>query len=270
MKEFLSVTEFSKLSGIENSTLRYWDEIGLFSPVKRDPDNNYRYYSPMQVITVNFISVLSGVAIPLKVISEMEGQRTPENIIDLIEAQEVQLDVEMRRLRECYSVIHTRRELIKLGLKADPSQITVAKLPEKRLIFGPPAGFRDNEPFYEPFMRFCNTAEEMRINLNYPIGGYQERFDTFVKTPGKPDRFYSLDAAGNARQEAGLYMVGYARGYYGEFGDLPDRMAAYAREKDLKVTGPVYHIYLLDETCIQDPSQYLVRTSVRVLGKGEV
>ena len=117
MKEFLSIKEFSKLSGIESTTLRYWDDIGLFSPLRRDTENNYRYYTPSQMIAVNFIKILSSLDIPLKTISEIEKVRSPEEIVRLIEQQEKLLDMEMQRLRECYSIIHTRREMINYGIK---------------------------------------------------------------------------------------------------------------------------------------------------------
>jgi effector-binding domain-containing protein len=47
-------------------------------------------------------------------------------------------------------------------------------------------------------------------------------------------------------------------------GDLPERMNAYAEENALTVSGPVYTLYLHDEICIKDPSQYLVQICVAV------
>ncbi len=88
MKDLLTVNEFSQLSGIEKSTLRYWDEIGLFSPAKRDSDNNYRYYSPEQLIAVHFITVFSELNIPLKTISAVEKARTPETVFEFLKQQE--------------------------------------------------------------------------------------------------------------------------------------------------------------------------------------
>ena len=85
MKDFFSVKEFSKLTGIETSTLRFWDDIGLFSPAKRDPENNYRYYSLAQITTVNFVSTLSNLNIPLKDIAKLRKDREPENLMRLLE-----------------------------------------------------------------------------------------------------------------------------------------------------------------------------------------
>ena len=288
MKEFLSVKEFSKFTGIEQTTLRYWDDIGLFSPAKRDPDNNYRYYSPEQIIAVNFITVLSELNVPLKTIGEMEKGRTPDSIVRLIEQQERLLDMEMRRLRECYSIIHTRLELINYGTKliegfsvvdgvrldkgvpekdgswVDETRIGILERDEKMFILGPRTEFKEGESFYEPFMKFCDSANELRMNLSFPIGGYHEGFDVFMRAPGRPDNFFSLDPTGNRKREAGRYLIGFTRGYYGEFGNLHERMAGYMREHSISVSGPVFSLYLHDEICLKDPTQYLVQVSVAI------
>jgi DNA-binding transcriptional MerR regulator len=261
-KELLSVKEFSKFAGIEQTTLRYWDGIGLFSPVKRNEENNYRCYAPQQITAVNFIAVLSSLGIPLKTIGEIEHERTPENIMDLIERQENQLDMEMRRLRESYSVIHRLRDLIKIGLRADPSKITVTTLEEMHYIPGPPNEFANDKYFYETFMRFCQGAKQMRINLGYPVGGCFASFESFCQAPSQPCFFISVDPTGYDKRPAGEYLTGFTYGYYGEMGDLPERMAAYAQAHDLLLSGPLYVVYLHDEVCIREPSLYLSRASV--------
>ena len=267
MKELLSIKEFSKFSGVGCSTLRHWDKIGVFSPAVRDAENNYRYYTPQQIIAVNFISVLSKLYIPFKTISSFESNRDPVKIVELIEQQENQLDMEMRKLREAYSIIHTRRDLIRQGLKADTSLISVQELKERTIIIGKPNNFEPDEEFYVPFRRFCDDAAELRINLHYPIGGFYENMPALLRSPGKPDYFFSLDPTGNTVQKAGKYLVGYKRGYYGEFGDLPERMDAFAKANNLTCVGPVYTIHLHDETCIKDPSQYLAQTFVAISGR---
>jgi len=288
LKEFLSVKEFSRLSGIEQTTLRYWDDIGLFSPAKRDPDNNYRYYSPQQIIAVNFIKVLSELNVPLKTIGELERDRTPFKIDQLIEAQERKLDMEMRRLREAYSIIHIRRELINIGLSleegfyavdgarvekkpesgngywVDETKISIVNKEERNFILGPKNEWPEDGSFYEPFVKFCASATALRMNLNFPIGAYHESFDGFLEAPGKPDYFYSFDPTGNRSRSAGRYIIGVCRGYYGEFGDLAERMAEHAEKNKLRMSGPVYCVYLFDEVCVREADQYLVQASVAV------
>ena len=291
MKEYYSVKEFAKLTGIEASTLRFWDQIGLFSPAKRNPENNYRYYLPDQLITVNFVTVLSSLDIKLKEINEIKGARNPEKLVRLIKQKEKLLDMEMRRLRECYSVIHTRLEMIEYGIAiengirmADGIQVnssdasdkvvtvdenTISVMYRDDMVYnlGPRAEWKDGEEFHNPFIDFCQKANELHINLNFPIGGYHDDWEGFMAAPGKPHHFFSIDPTGNRTRKAGDYVIGFSRGYYGQFGDLSKRMNSYIEANALNVSGPVYVVCLQDEICTMDPSRYLAQACVAVTKK---
>ncbi|MCL2110159.1 MerR family DNA-binding transcriptional regulator [Microgenomates group bacterium] len=264
MKDRLTIKEFSELSGIKASTLRYWDEIGLFSPSTRDAENDYRYYSPEQIIAVNFFTVLSSLNIPLKEIKGVDANRNPESIMKLVEHQEKILDAEMRRLQECHSIIHTRREMINAGMKAAEDEISVVKMNESSFALGPLNEYKQDGSFFEPFINFCNKADDLNVNLSFPICGYCANMESFLENPGLPEHFISLDPRGKCKKEAGEYLVGFRRGYYGQFGDLPQKMMRYAEKNNLVPVGPVYEEYLLDETCVKDSTQYLVQASVAV------
>jgi len=289
MKEYLSIKEFAKLSGIEQTTLRYWDDIGLFSPAKRDPENNYRYYTHEQIIAVKFITVLSELNIPLRIIADIQEGRSPEKIVNLIEHQERVLDREMNKLREQYSVLHARLEMINYGkyisngfnylygarvlgdntstegVWVDETQIVTLERESRSYVLGPPNDWSGSgEQFYDVFIEFCKAAADLRINLSLPVGGYHDDIKSFLNAPSEPNRFFSFDPTGNRIIPAGKYVTGYFRGYYGELGELPDRIAAHLKEHKLKAKGPVYTLYLLDEVCIADPSQYLGQIRVAV------
>jgi effector-binding domain-containing protein len=63
---------------------------------------------------------------------------------------------------------------------------------------------------------------------------------------------------------AGLYLIGYTRGYYGQTNDLPKRMASFARKNGLLFNGSVFNTYLFDEMSIIDTEQYLLQVSALV------
>jgi len=260
----LSIQEFSKITGIEASTLRYWDEIDLFSPMTRNPENNYRHYSSAQVLALNFVTTLSSLDIPLKTIAELRDERDPDNFLELLEKLEKQMDMEMRDLRQRYSIIHARRELIKMGMRVDVDSISVMPLDERAMILWPRNEYKEGETFIEPLSAHIADTGEHHINLSFPVAGLHDDMESFRKAPECPDYFASIDPIGTYTRKAGNYLVGYARGYYGDLGDLPERMAAYAEENKLTLTGPVYTLYLHEEICTADPSQYLAKCSVAI------
>jgi DNA-binding transcriptional MerR regulator/effector-binding domain-containing protein len=270
----LTIKDFAKFTGAAQSTLRYYDEIGLLTPAKRGDENNYRYYTPPQIISLKFINVLIELGIPLSSIKEMTSERSPEKVMDILNKQEVILNRRLDELRKAFSIIHTLRGNIQNGLFANKLMnkgvcIKVEKFEEVFYIKGPRTGenFKNDSTFFEGFIRFCDSASENRINLKYPIGGYYDDFDSFKTTAGRPDCFISLDPLGNCKNPAGYYLVGYERGPYGAFGDIAEKMQSYASEKGLVFKGPVCVVYVFDEISISDPNEYLSKIAVRVAKK---
>ena len=264
MSSVLSIQEFSKLSGIESSTLRYWDELGLFSPLARNPETNYRYYNTAQLLALNFVTVLSDLGFPLKTIAKLRQERDPEELLELLEKQEIKMDMEMRNLRQRYSIIHARRELINMGAKVDQSEISIVHLEEKSMILWPRNEYNEGDTFIEPLANYVSQTSHYHINLSFPVGGFFDNFENFSNAPQCPDHFISIDPIGTHTRKAGDYLIGYVRGYYGEVSDLPKRMSEFAKEKSLNIIGPAYILYLWEEICMSDPDQYLAQCCVAV------
>ena len=259
----LSIKEFSEFTGVHQSTLRYYDKIGLLSPAKRGK-NDYRYYTLLQRTTLNFIRVLINLSVPIAEIRDMVNEREPENVIELLRRQEAILDHKLHELRTAYSILHVYHKNIRNGLMGNEGDVRAEELGGMQYILGPVNDFGDCDDFYEPYKHFCSSADELKINLNYPVGGYHEDMDAFLNEPNRPNKFFSIDPTGTCTRMAGEYLIGYSRGYYGHLGDLPAKMVAYAEEHALYPKGPVYVEYLLNEICIKEPEQLLSRISVCV------
>ena len=265
MKGYYSVNEFAKLSGVEASTLRYWDSIGLFSPVMRDPDNNYRHYSLAQITALNFVATCRDIGIPLETIAELRKKRNPEDFLRLLERKERDIDMELHMLQERSAIIHAKQVFIRYGMYVDETQVSVVQRGEDwAAVLWPRNVYKDGDTFLEPLTDFVNQADEHRINLGFPIGGRYDDMESFVESPGRPDNFFSLDPTGVNTRKHGEYMVGYTRGYYGELGDLPERLVRYSEENGLKTVGHVYLTYLHDEACYDEPDNYLGQVMVAV------
>ncbi len=259
----VSIKDFSDFTGIKQSVLRYYDDIGLFCPAKRG-ENNYRYYSLSQIQSIKLIDMLRELNIPLKKIEELMENRSPESMIEILIRHEVELTTELRSLQESFSLIHNLRTLIQNGVNEDETSFNIRFEEEQRISLGPITDFRPNEDYHRVYSNYYRMARNLRINLGYHIGGYFDTTEEYYATPGQPKRYFSLDPNGLDVKPAGTYLSGFTRGDYGVFNDLPQRMDEYIKSNNIKVLGPVYQVYPLNEVCLKDPDQYLSRVSVRI------
>ncbi|MDR0858312.1 MAG: MerR family DNA-binding transcriptional regulator [Oscillospiraceae bacterium] len=259
----MTIKEFSEFTAVPQSMLRYYDKIGLFSPIIRG-ENNYRYYAYQQIITLNQVIKLTELKVPLKEIEYMSEKRTPQSTIKLLEHQEVVLGDELRKIAEELTIIRTLERLLNYSLGIDENVITPYKLDESILAFAPENDFGDNASFYTAFKKACNWFRTQKVNLSYPIGGYFDTFEGFTKEPSRPSKFFSIDPNGPDKRNAGNYLRAYTRGFYGEMGDLPERFTDYISANKIKKPGAVYVLYVQDEVSIPEPSNYLAQASLEL------
>lgn len=70
MREYLTIGEFSKLSGMSIKSLRYYDRIGILKPVYVSEDTSYRYYSRKQLSLTSLILISLMLDIPLNFVQK--------------------------------------------------------------------------------------------------------------------------------------------------------------------------------------------------------
>lgn len=259
----LSIKDFSKCTGLSEPTLRYYDKIGLLSPAVRG-ENRYRYYTPHQVMQVNFIKALTTLGVPLSSICDLNRNRTPRTMLTVLAQQQKILNKRLFDIQTAYSILHAYHGNIQTGIFAHEHDIFVRELDEARIMLGQENDFSSAGTFHREFINFCLMAQERGINLHYPIGGYYKNMDAFMKEPSLPTRFLTLDPQGGDKRAAGQFLVAYRQGRHGDFGNVPQKMLAYAREHEISFEGPVYTLYLLDGISVVDSSKYLVRIAAGV------
>ncbi|MDR2587627.1 MAG: MerR family transcriptional regulator [Coriobacteriales bacterium] len=257
----LSISEFSRITGVSRSALIYYDDIGVFSPIKRGK-NQYRYYAPQQITTVKFINVLNSLKVPLRVISRLAAQRTPDSITKVLTAEDLKASGKIAELEEYVGMFQTRLALIKEAENATVDQVEIRELEELPLIMGPLNVFERDGEYLQPFGEFCLHYQHESNLLSYPVGGFFDSFESFVDAPASPSHFFFVHPRGAQPRPAGRYLVAHTHAYYGQANNIEQRMFAFARENGLSTKGPVYNIFLLDEITNSSYENYLLQASV--------
>ncbi|NDJ34769.1 MAG: MerR family transcriptional regulator [Chloroflexi bacterium] len=107
------IGEFSKIAQVSGRLLRYYDQIGLFSPARVDPESGYRYYSAQQLPQLNRILALKDLGLSLDQIAHLlDDGISPGEIRGMLLMKKAQiaqtLQEEIQRLR----VIESRLQQI--------------------------------------------------------------------------------------------------------------------------------------------------------------
>jgi DNA-binding transcriptional MerR regulator len=94
------IGEFSKLAQVSIGTLRYYDHIGLLSPVEVDNFTGYRYYSASQLPRLHRILALKGLGFSLDEIEAVLARDlTAEQIREMLDVRRAQICQQLEDLQ---------------------------------------------------------------------------------------------------------------------------------------------------------------------------
>ena len=101
-KKYLSIGQFSKMSRASAKSLRYYDEIGLFSPAYTDPETGYRYYNINQIYELNLVRFCIEEGIPTE---QIKQQRKSGSMIEAKQFFKQCWDIAEKRLAEAQATV---------------------------------------------------------------------------------------------------------------------------------------------------------------------
>ncbi|KST69321.1 MerR family transcriptional regulator [Mastigocoleus testarum] len=129
-----SIGEFSRIAQVSKRLLRYYNEIGLFQPIKVEPASGHRYYSASQLPTLNRILALKELGLSLDQIRRfIKDDISLEEIQGMLMMKKAELEQqvldELKRIR----TIESRLKQIK-DRATYVRDVVVKQVPQQKLI----------------------------------------------------------------------------------------------------------------------------------------
>jgi MerR family transcriptional regulator, copper efflux regulator len=72
----LTIQDVSRRSGLSEPTLRYYEQVGLISPVERDPGSGHRRYREEDVDTLQALACLRAMGVGIEDMRTYQANRT--------------------------------------------------------------------------------------------------------------------------------------------------------------------------------------------------
>jgi len=266
--KLFSLGDFTKFSRTTRDTLHHYDKIGLLSPMSRG-ENKYRYYSSGQLALINVIRTLQEFGLSLTEIKTLKDNRTPESIDELLARQIEQIDLKINDWVQARKLLFTLQKVIQSVLSIDEQAITIQFMPAEAIILGGLNDYSRGKNDYDALLAFYNDVNKKYPNLdmNYPVWGIFSESRMKRRDYVWPDRYYFYNPEGHDKKPAALYAVGYARGGYGHGADLYNRIIDFIDENGFEIGGDAFEEYPLNELCILEENNYLMRVMVTVREK---
>jgi DNA-binding transcriptional MerR regulator len=131
-----TIREAAKLSGLTESTLRYYETIGLIPSIERDSSSKYRVYSEDDVNYIVSIACLSATGLSIDdmkaYLSNVEiGDSTADEQITLLDNQNALLAEEAKNLKLRQEYLRTKADYWR-AIKAKDTALA-AKISERAI-----------------------------------------------------------------------------------------------------------------------------------------
>lgn len=266
-KQYMSISEFARFSGINRANLIFYDKIGLLTPDYRG-ENGYRYYTHRQIGPATLIFILRDLGVSIEEIKHFMSGKTTKNMIDLFQIQEKRILAEINKLHRMCEMMELHTDMMKEFLTDKIDKIEVKERKEEPLFIGKPFGVDSTED--ENTVDFFTHADELGIELSYPFGNMivQNKIEQYNPKQGRDDLisqyYFKVKQGQNGCKPAGYYVVAY--GYDGNEGllEVYQRLFLYIQEHGLTICGNAYEEYLLDEMPVQSGQEGVVKVEIMV------
>lgn len=269
-KKYLTISDFAKISGVSRQALIYYDRIGLFSPAVI-ADNRYRMYLHNQVDNIGIIMILSDLGVPLKKIKEILADISVDTMEKTLHYQLAEIEKKIEKLSMLKHMTQIRLDQIAAGknfLNGTSQQFHLTEIRENIPICVSDGVNCDQEKIEdETIIRFFNSIEKSGLPMIFSLGYIKNSTDILRGDENIVSCFWfrlNEERYANAVIPVGRYLVGYAKGDYGDTNYIYQELLAFARDNGLKITGDFYEEYLIDELSEKNPDDFVMQVFVKI------
>ena len=264
-KKLFTVSEFAEFARTTRNTLLHYENKGLIKPVTRC-ENNYRSYSVSQIANLNLIRTLQELGMTLEEMKLLHRKRTPELILEVFDQQIDKIDIQIEKWVKARKLLFTLNSIINPVLDINENEIKLKHVASEAIILGDINDYSRGRNDYDALHDFYHKIGQKYpdFDLNYPVWGIFSKDRIRQGEFCRPERFYFYNPEGYDKKPAGTYVIGYTRGGYGDCAGLYKRILDYIDTNGLIINGDIYEEYPLNEICIYDESNYLIRVMIPV------
>lgn len=270
LQNYFTTGEFAKLVGVTKHTLFHYDKVGIFSP-KIKGENDYRYYSPLQIEAFFVISTLKELGMPLKEIKHYLDSRGPEALVSLLQEEQKKIDKRISKLKSMKDLISQKIEITKSYFDVDSNKISIIKQnKDESLLLTDVIHWTDDRGLSLALSKHIKICNKNKILRPYSIGqildlssiesGDYYAYKYFYTKVSK-----SLKKIITYTKKSGNYLIAYHTSGYSDIDKTYEKFISFAQKNKLKLDGYIFEDPILDELSVVGYDNFVVKISCRIV-----
>ncbi|MCR8644679.1 MerR family transcriptional regulator [Paenibacillus sp. N1-5-1-14] len=270
-----TIGEMAKMHRVAESTLRYYDEKGIFTPKMVDPNTHYRYYTLDQFSTLDHIKFLRHLNIPIKEIKRYMDERTPAYGLELLMKQKELMVEKQKELEYTLMKMNNGIDIIQEALEVPPDKLIIKSLPKRMIASAAIMPNATDEMFeYSIHQLQKKVLQDSKLSeLMLYTGAFGVSVAQEALRQGKYQAFNSVflhlsdipfdDAMFNSIP-AGMFACMHHLGPYEQSASTYELLLREIERNQYEITGDALELSLIDFSMTKNPEEYITELQIPI------
>lgn len=259
----LTTAQFAKMHNVNKRTLHYYDNIGLFSPCTKG-ENGYRYYEISQSIDFEYIRMLKDLNMSIEEIKLYLRKPSPDKFIEIAETKEKEIENQIKKLKHIKKILQIKKEQVNFCNNLQEQEIKVINCKKEKISIIPYSFVENDISKLFDYVKNIWNLEQIQMG----VGGMLSLKKVMNKEFELYDKLYTPVLNSIAYEKIytkpeGTYLCGYQKGRWDRIPELYEKMIAFAKKNDLKLTGYAYELGL-NEFVISSQEDYITQIMIKI------
>ena len=265
-KRHYRIGEISKLFGIGQDSLRYYERLGILKPHRSE--NGYRAYDLADMYKLSIIKDLRRLDMPMAQIGEYLNEQTVEKTSEMLHRELALIGEQVRQLGERAWAIERRARMLQDAQQQETGSFSIVHRRTRQCVRLATHMEQDEEMDFAIQKLYSAHENELPDLGCMRIGAVLSAQDIAAgKTNVYESVFFVLEGADTMADfelPAGRYLTIRYRGPYEQNGPLARRAYAQAEQLGLAVTGTPVELYEIDNRDTAREEEFLTTLELPV------
>ena len=282
--EIYTIGDIAEICNIPVKTLRYYDEIDLLTPSKRNTDTNYRYYSKEQMLTLFIIKKLKSFGFSLEDIKKIVYSSDVNTINKYLSKKSEEINQKIDSLQDLSEDLSATLDRLEKGASIlncfsgdlasleDPTDIIIEEIPRFNCVFT-----RKTETNYDnasvSIARWFEVTELVKKHNLRSIGVIQSTYhnntlDQFLKRDCDLEVcipvYEALDTSFFKISGGYRAVTTMHKGSHSTIINTHIRAIKWINQHKLSISGPVTEEYVISPVDVINEEEYLTKIIIPI------